>query len=33
MVSWGGVGAGGVPAGTFSVSVSLILASWRFDDL
>ena len=33
MISWGGVGPGGVPAGTLSASVSLILASWRLNDL
>ena len=29
MVSWGGLGAGGVPAGTLSACVSLLLVSWR----
>ena len=32
MVSWGGLGAGGVPAGTLSACVSLLLVSWRLDN-
>ena len=33
MVSWGGLGAGGVPAGTLSACVSLLIVSWRLDNM